>query len=110
MENCLDNNTLYVKMFGSFEVYHAEKKILLGKKNNKSEKLLQIMLAYRKNGITKKDLIRYLFKDEEVADVSNSLRVKIYRLKQILNRGGYFVENAFLCEMEFIIGIMKLRL
>lgn len=110
MEKSLNNNTLYVKMFGYFEVYYDGKKLLLGKKNNKSEKLLQVMVAHRKNGISKNDLIRYLFKGEEVADVSNNLRVKVYRLKQILNRGGDFVENASLCEMEFIIGIMKFRL
>lgn len=83
-------------MFGYFEVYYDGKKLLLGKKNNKSEKLLQVMVAHRKNGISKNDLIRYLFKGEEVADVSNNLRVKVYRLKQILNRGGVFCEECFL--------------
>lgn len=50
----------------------------------KAIKLLQILLYYGKKGIPRNKLIENLYKVEELADATNSLRVTSYRLKKML--------------------------
>lgn len=83
-------------MFGYFEINYSGKPIFLGRKNNnKSVRFLQILLSYRSRGIPRHELMHQLFKDEEVADLSNSLRVNQHRMKKMLMKGGLPFEEYF---------------
>ena len=83
----MDN--IYVKMFGGFEISYKGEVLSLGRsRSTKSLKLLQILLAYRDTGISRKELTDCLFHDEDVLDVSNSLRVNKHRLQERLVKAG----------------------
>ena len=101
MEDAVVNNdSLQIRMFGRFEATYKGKKIFSDRGgNSKSVRLLQILLAnIHRGGVPRHDLIEWLYKEDDVADTSNSLRVNSHRLKKILSSGGVPGTDYFLIE------------
>ena len=54
----------------------------------KAMKLLLILVYYGKQGISRAQLIEYLYGNEDMTDIANNLRVTIHRLKKVLEKAG----------------------
>lgn len=80
---------LVLKMFGGYTLTYAGKPIIIGRGNlTKSVQLLQLLLLNRENGISKDELVRYLYEWEDITDTNNSLNSMIWRLKTQLISAG----------------------
>lgn len=80
---------LKVEMFGGFSLTLGDQPLPFTRNTTtKVMKLLQILLYYGEKGIARNKLIESLYKTEEMADASNSLRVTSYRLKKMLVNMG----------------------
>lgn len=89
MERKIDEDKIYIKMFGRFEMTWQGKSISLGRNmNSRSVRLFQIILTYRGTGISRHDLAVYLYQNEEVANAANSIRVAQHRFKKQLENSG----------------------
>lgn len=98
---------LQVRLFGKERITYGDTPILHGRNSiSKAMKLLLILLYYGSEGIPRNRLIENLYGREEMADVSNNLRVTIHRLKKmlidaglpeheyILYKGGFYFWNS----------------
>ena len=85
-----NKGTLYVKMFGRFSLYWEGREIFGGNKASDSQfsRLMQALLHFRENGISRSQLYDILFYDRKVSDPSHSLRVLIYNVKSKLKEMG----------------------
>lgn len=82
-------NTLIVTMFGGFSLRYNGKEISLGNLNGlQMVQLLQLLLHYRKQGVSRDLAKSVLFGDRDVDDVSHSLRNIIYNLRKKLKELG----------------------
>ena len=91
MEEAVVNlDKLDIKMFGRFEATYNGKKIFTERGgSSKCVRLLQILMANLHRGeVSRHNMIEWLYKEEDVADAANSLRVNQHRLKKLLNNGG----------------------
>ncbi|MGN0399722.1 MAG: BTAD domain-containing putative transcriptional regulator [Blautia sp.] len=81
---------LKVHMLGGFSLSYDGKPISLRKNTTtKAMKLLQILLYTKETGIARTDLLEALYGREDLADMSNNLRVTSHRLKKILVESGF---------------------
>ncbi len=82
--------TLYVQTFREFALTYGGKPIapLSRYGSTQPEQLLQLLLHYRKTGVSRRMLLRELFDDREVLDVSHSLHVLRYNLCAKLRSAG----------------------
>ncbi len=82
-------NTLIVTMFGGFSLRYNGNELSLGNLSGlQMVQLLQLLLHYRKQGVSR-DLARsVLFGDRDVDDVSHSIRNIIYNLRKKLRELG----------------------
>ncbi len=80
---------LYVYMFGSFSLkYNGQLLTLERNTTTKAMQLLQILFYYGENGITREQLIRYLYEREDLENPSNNLRVTVHRIRKKLLEAG----------------------
>lgn len=80
---------LEVCVLGGLSVVYGDRPISFGRSTiTRALKLLQILLCHGDRGISRKRLLEELYGREELADVSNNLRVTAYRLKKILMEVG----------------------
>lgn len=84
------NDTLRVKMFGSFALQYKDKAILGGKRSSETQfsYLMQIMLHNRENGVSRDFLEKILFEDREIDNVHHAMQSVIYNAKKKLEREG----------------------
>lgn len=80
----------HVRMFGGFVIRYMDKELSIRKNVvTKAMHLLQILLYYYKEGISKEKLIEYLFQGGDLEDPSNNLRVAVFRMKKMLVNAGF---------------------
>ncbi|MBE6042605.1 MAG: hypothetical protein E7220_08830 [Clostridiales bacterium] len=82
-------NTLIVTMFGGFSMRYNGRELSLGSLSGlQMVQLLQLLLHYRDQGVTRDMAKSVLFGDRDVDDVSHSLRNIIYNLRKKLKELG----------------------
>lgn len=82
-------STLRVQVLGGFSISYENKLISFSKSSStKAMRLLQILLYYSENGISREQLLEYLFGDEDIANAANNLRVTVHRLKRVISETG----------------------
>lgn len=88
---------LSVCMLGTFSVYWNGKPIigLFRSGMTQPAAALQMILHYRRSGVSKSQLIDYLFEDRDVQDATHSLHVQLYNLRKMLQRAGLPNVNYF---------------
>lgn len=80
---------LRVKMLGGFSLRYDQKEIVLDRNAvSKTTQLLQMILLYAKEGISKAALIDALYGREEVENKNGSLNNTIFRLRKQLKASG----------------------
>lgn len=81
---------LKVKTLGGFQIYWDDELISLGKQtNNNIIKLFLLLLTHQETGITRRELLHYLFYAREMeSDLGANLRITVYRLRQALKKQG----------------------
>lgn len=86
----MERNTerrLTVYMLNSFSIMYGEDVLPLENfGNSKLMELFQILLRYKKSGISRGQLLQMLYEDDSIADKSHSLDSLVYRLKRILEQ------------------------
>ena len=94
-ESTEEKNVLYVKTFGGFHVRYNGVEIAEGdQRGNQGRMLMQLMLHYKNNGVSRDLMKATLFEDRDIDDVSHAIRNLLYntrkRLKEIgLPEGEY---------------------
>lgn len=82
-------NTLIVTMFGGFSLRYNGREISLGNLNGlQIVQFLQLLLHYRKQGVSRDLAKSVLFGDRDVDDVSHSIRNIIYNMRKKLKELG----------------------
>jgi len=83
------NEQLYVYMFGNFSLKYKGQLLTLERNSaTKAMHLLQILLYYGSSGITRSQLLHYLYGRDGVEDPSNNLRVTVHRIRRKLLEAG----------------------
>ncbi|MBQ6388341.1 MAG: hypothetical protein IJH90_01760 [Mogibacterium sp.] len=84
-----ESHVIYVRTFGGFSLRYNDSELSFG---NQSEsqmvQLLQLLLHYRKQGVSRDLAKATLFADRDVDDVSHSIRNIIYNLRKKLRELG----------------------
>ena len=82
----MDNNTLYVQYLGSFSVRWNGAEIFSDVKTGGTQMLcfLQMLLLDPKQGVARGQLVEELFYDRNLRNVTHSLNVLLYNLRQRL--------------------------
>lgn len=115
MENQLP--VLKVQMFGKEKITYGDNPVFSGKNIvTKSMKLMFILLHCGDKGIARKELLESLFGGEELANVGNSLRVAMHRLKKqlvdsglpeyeyiISKKGSYYWDSPMKTEVDIVL-------
>ena len=84
-----NNNVLYVRMLGGFSMDFDGRRLQENfRENSQVALLLQTILHYRNTGVDRNLLIRTLFGDQELDNVSHSLRSSLYVAKKKLRELG----------------------
>ena len=95
----MEHNTekkLTVYMLNDFCVMYGDEALPLEKfGNSKLMELFQLILRYKKTGISRGQLQQMLYNEDSVDDKSHSLDSLVYRLKRTLEQTG-LVQNEFL--------------
>ena len=82
-------NTLIVTMFGGFSLRYNGRELSLGNLNGlQMVQFLQLLLHYRKQGVSRDLAKSVLFGDRDVDDVSHSIRNIIYNMRKKLRELG----------------------
>ena len=86
----MNNNVLYVQMFDRFELEWDGKKIISGTKSRESQfsLLIQIILHYRKSGVSRDELKQVVFEERELENDNHALRSIIYNARKKLRAAG----------------------
>lgn len=80
---------LKVRMFGGFTITYQGKAIQVGKKQTtKALQMLQALLHAGTAGLTRGQILEYIFGREPEGDVSNNLSVTVYHLRKLLRESG----------------------
>ncbi len=108
---------LYVYMFGNFSLKYKGQLLTLERNSaTKAMQLLQILLYFGKSGITRSQLLHYLYDREDLEDPANNLRVTVHRIrKKLLDAGlpewDYIrIENGsyyFSAPMEVVLDVAE---
>jgi len=95
MENTTDK-TLRVYMLNEFSIMYGDENLNLEKfGNSKLMELFQILLRYKKNGISREQILQMLYEDDSVDDKNHSIDSLVYRLKRTLKQTGVDQEEFF---------------
>ena len=82
-------NKLCIRTFGGFSVRYGGSELSFGQQNeSQMVQLLQLLLHYRKQGLSRDLAKAVLFADRDVDDVSHSIRNIIYNLRKKLRSLG----------------------
>ncbi len=93
---------LEVRMLGRFSVHYAGKEIFVEQNSiSKTVQLLQVLLFYNQDGISKNSLIDILYGREKVENKNGSLNNTIFRLRRQLKAAG-LPESNYICIEEGI--------
>ena len=86
----MKKNVLYVQMFDRFELEWDGKKIISGTKSRESQfsLLIQIILHYRKSGVSRDELKQAVFEERELENDNHALRSIIYNARKKLRAAG----------------------
>jgi len=86
-----------VCMLGTFCVYWDGKPIigLFRSGMTQPAAALQMILHYRQSGVSKSQLIDYLFEDRDVQNATHSLHVQLHNLRRMLRQAGLPDTNYF---------------
>lgn len=92
-----ESAVLYVKTFGEFSIWFNGKLICTDSKRRDSyfNKIMQILLHFRKEGIGRTQLMDILFEDADILDTSHMLRSIMYNARQKLKKAGLPDVNYF---------------
>ena len=89
-ESTEKDNVLYVKTFGGFHVRFNGVEIAEGdQRGNQSRMLLQLMIHYKKNGVSRETMKSTLFEDRDIDDVSHAIRNLLYTTRKRLKEIGF---------------------
>lgn len=78
---------MFAKLFGSFEVFYDDVSLFWKRsRTSRTIKLLEILIVHAETGISRSDLLNYMFADVE--DPANALRVNMHRLRKMLAQSG----------------------
>lgn len=95
MENTMDK-TLKVYMLNEFSIMYGDEILNLEKfGNSKLMELFQILLRYKKNGISREQIMQMLYEDDSVDDKNHSMDSLVYRLKRTLKQTDIAQEEFF---------------
>ena len=84
-----ENNMISVRTFGGFSIRYKDEELSFGNQNeSQMVQLLQLLLHYRKQGLSRDLAKAALFGDRDVDDVSHSIRNIIYNLRKKLRALG----------------------
>lgn len=88
---------LSVCMLGTFGVYWNGKPIISLFRSGMTQPAaaLQMILHYRRSGVSKSQLIDYLFEDRDVQNATHSLHVQLHNLRRMLRQAGLPDTNYF---------------
>ena len=82
-------NVLYVKTFGGFRLKYNGTEIAEGdQRGNQIRMLFQIMVHYRKNGVSRDMIKSALFEDRDIDDVSHAIRNLLYNTRKRIKEAG----------------------
>ena len=91
-------NVLKVKTLGGFSITYDDREISFGHQNeSQMVQLLQLVLHFRKQGVSRDLAKTVLFGDRDVDDVSHSIRNIIYNLRKKLRELG-LPESQYICK------------
>lgn len=81
--------TIKVKTFGGFSISFAGATLQLERNTStKASHLLQYLISHCDRTFTKEELVAVLYKEDEVSDPVNNLKVNIFRLRKMLVAAG----------------------
>ena len=87
--NVNEDYTIYVKTFGGFSIRYNDAELSFGNQNeSQMVQLLQLLLHFRRQGLSRDLAKAALFGDRDVDDVSHSIRNIIYNLRKRLKALG----------------------
>lgn len=86
----MGEDTLYVQMLGGFSMTWNGVQIAGGSKVKETQfaYLMQLLLHFRKEGVSRGQLEEALFADREIIDINHSMRSVIYNAKKKLKQAG----------------------
>lgn len=85
----MEKEILQVNMFGEFSLTYGGATIDdSGSRSKKLWTLLEYLLVFRDREITQNELIELLWPDEDVSDPANTLKVLVFRIRQMLDQIG----------------------
>ena len=88
-ESTEKENVLYVKTFGGFHVRFNGVEIAEGdQRGNQGRMLMQLMLHYKNNGVSRDTMKSTLFEDRDIDDVSHAIRNLLYNTRKRLKELG----------------------
>lgn len=85
----MEENVLYVQVFGGFALEWNGKRII-GEKSKESQVsyLLQMVLHFRSEGVSREEIKQVIFGERELENVNHALRSVIYNAKKKLRSAG----------------------
>ena len=85
------DNILQVQMFGRFEMTWNGKPLAGSSRSSESQfnYLMQLLLHFRKEGVSRETLEHTLFEDRDLTNVHHALRSVIYNTKKKLYAAGF---------------------
>lgn len=93
-------NTLIVSMFGGFSLRYNGEELSIGNLSGQQMvQFLQLLLHYRKQGVSRDLAKSVLFGDRDVDDISHSIRNIIYNLRKKLKELG-LPENQYVVKRK----------
>lgn len=111
MNSKIEKDILHVKMFGSFSMVYQGKS-LLGRRAKETQftQLMQLLLHYKEEGVSRELLEEVLFGEREVSDVHHAMRTVIYNTKKRLEgmglpKGNYIVTEKGRYHWEQVIPV-----
>lgn len=93
----MGKNVLYVQMFHNFSLEWNGKKIISGK-NRESQfiHLMQMILHYRKTGVTREEIQAAIFEERDLDNTNHALRSVIYNARKKLQAAGLPPEVSYI--------------
>ena len=89
MDTKMSSDVIQVTMFGRFSMEYNGKKIVINKQHGSQfELLLQLLMHFREQGVSRSMMKESLFADREVEDEQHALRNLIYNVKRKLLANG----------------------
>lgn len=75
-------------MFGRLSAFYKGKELKLDKSGTTKVMQLLAMLIYFREGVSREILLQNLYGDKELVDMSNNLRVTVFKLRKLLVQAG----------------------